>query len=135
MRTQTLLLTFLLVAGLPASALAQKKPAVLLVLPAPSEWKGHSGTLDVTSVVNGVITATYTSNDAACGQTPVPITGKLTPPRLAFATIMPACKSILAWKGIFTDRALALGIAKTTINPDGTVTSGSFNGDLFSRTK
>ena len=135
MRAKTLLLTLLVLTGLPASALAQKTKAVLLVLPAPSEWKGHNGTLEVTSVANGVIQGTFTSNDAACGQTPAPITGKLSPPKIAFAALLPACKTIIWWRGTFTDRALATGVTKTSIQPDGTVSSGGLNGDLFGRTK
>ena len=135
MRAKTLLLTSLVLAGLPGSALAQKTKAVLLVLPAPSEWKGHNGTLEVTSVSNGVIQGTFTSSDAACGQTPAPIAGKITPPKIAFAVLIPACKTIMAWRGTFTDRALATGVTKTAIQPDGTVSSGGLNGDLFSRTK
>jgi len=133
--TNTLLLTLLLAAGLSASALAQKTKAVLLVLPAPSEWKGHNGTLEITSVTNGVMQGTFTSNNAACGQTPAPIAGKLSPPKLTFAVMLPACKTIMAWRGTFTDRAIATGVTTTQIQPDGTVSSGGLNGDLFSRTK
>jgi hypothetical protein len=135
MRAKTLLLTLLVLAGLPAAALAQKKAAVLLVLPAPSEWKGHNGTLEVTSVSNGVIQGAFTSNDTACGQTPAAITGKITPPKIAFAALLPNCKTIMAWRGTFSDRALGTGLSKTSIQPDGTVSSGGLNGDLFVRTK
>ena len=135
MRAKTLLLTLILATGLSASALAQKKSAVLLVLPAPSEWKGHNGTLEVASVSNGVIQGTFTSNDTACGQSPAAITGKISPPKIAFAALLPACKTIMAWRGTFSDRALGMGLTKTSIQPDGTVSSSGLNGDLFSRTK
>jgi hypothetical protein len=135
MRAKMLLLTLLVLTGLPASALAQKTKAVLLVLPAPSEWKSQSGTLEVTSVSNGVMQGTFTSNNAACGQTPAAITGKLSPPKLTFAVMLPACKTIMAWRGSFTDRAIATGVTTTSIQPDGTVSSGGLNGNLFSRTK
>ena len=59
MRAKTLLLTLLVLAGLPGSALAQKTKATLLVLAAPSEWKSQSGTLEVTSVQNGVVITRY----------------------------------------------------------------------------
>jgi hypothetical protein len=135
MRAKTLLLTLLVLAGVPGSALAQKTKAVLLVLPAPSEWKSQSGTLEVTSVQNGVMQGTFTSNNAACGQTPAAITGKLSPPKLTFAALLPACKTIIWWRGMFTDRALATGVTTTAIQVDGTVSSGGLNGNLFSRTK
>jgi hypothetical protein len=136
MRTKTLLLTFLFLAGLPVSALAQKTKAVLLVLPAPSEWKGHNGVLDVTAVSNGVIQGTFTSNDTQCGQTAVPVVGKLAASqKIAFAAMLPACKTIMAWRGTFSDRAIGTGLNKTSIAPDGTVVSSGLNGDLFSRTK
>ena len=135
MRAKTLLLTLLVLAGLPGSALAQKTKAVLLVLPAPSEWKGHNGTLEIASVSNGVIQGTFTSNDTACSQTPAPITGKISPPKIAFAALLPGCKTIMAWRGTFSDRALGTGVSKTSILPDGTVSSGGLNGNLFGRTK
>jgi hypothetical protein len=135
MRAKTLLLTLILAAGLPTSALAQKKPAVLLVLPAPSTWKSQSGILEITSASNGVIQGTFTSNDAACGQTSSPVIGKILPPKIAFAAMLPACKTIMAWRGTFSDRAIGTGLTKTSIQPDGTVSSGGLNGDLFGRTK
>jgi hypothetical protein len=134
MRTKTLLLTCVLVAGLPVTALAQSRP-VLLTLPAPSEWKSQDGILQVTSVSSGVIQGTFTSSDAACGQTPAAIAGKTTPPKIAFAAMFPDCKTIMSWRGTFTDRAIATGITKTTIQPDGTVPSHLIGGNLFGRTK
>lgn len=120
MRTKALLLTFFCVlAGLPAPAMAQNTKAVLLVLPAPSEWKGKNGVLEVTAVSSGVIQGTFTSNDAACGQTPAAITGKLAASqKIAFAAMLPACKTIMAWRGTFSDRAIATGLNKTSIAPE-----------------
>src|SRR5262249_22558124 len=136
MRAKTLLLACLVAAGLPASALAQKTKAVLLVLPAPSEWKGKNGILNVASVSNGVMQGTFTSNDAACGTTAVPIIGKLNvSQRLAFAATFPSCNTIMAWRGTFTDRVLGTGINKTFIKPDGLVATDGLNGDVFVRTK
>ena len=135
MRAKSLLLAFLVLAGVPASALAQSK-AVLLVLPAPSTWKGKNGVLEVASVANGVIQGTFTNDNAACGKTPAPIVGKLGASQtMAFGATFSSCNTIMAWRGTFTDRALATGVNKTFIKPDGTVAVDGLNGDLFSRTK
>jgi hypothetical protein len=133
MRARTLLLACLLFGGVPASALAQSR-AVLLVLPAPSSWKSQSGTLDVTSVSNGVIQGTFTSSATSCGQIPSPVTGKVVSQKITFAAIFPACKMIMAWRGKVAAPAMATGLTTTSIQPDGTVSSAT-NGNLFVRTK
>jgi hypothetical protein len=133
MRAKTLFLGCLLFGGLPASALAQSR-AVLLVLPAPSSWQSQSGTLEVTSVSNGVIQGTFTSNAIPCGQIPSPITGRIASQKMTFAAIFPSCKTIMAWRGKVSDRVIATGLITTWIQPDGTVSSAP-SGNLFARTK
>jgi hypothetical protein len=98
-------------------------------------WKSPSGTLEVFSVSNGVIQGTFTSSAAACGQTPAPITGRVVSQKITFAAMFPSCNTIMGWRGAVGDRAIATGVSKTSIQPDGTVLAASPNGDLFARTK
>ncbi len=132
MRAKALLLACLVLGGLPASALSQTRP-VRIVLPVPSVWVAQpSGRLAIHSVTNGILTGIFASNNPACGT--APIIGKITPPsKITFAVNFPACNTIMAWRGQYSDIAIATGLSTTTIQPDGTVVSGLVGGNLFSK--
>jgi hypothetical protein len=133
MRAKTLLLACLLFGGLPASALSQSRP-VRITLPVPSVWVSQSGRLAIHSVTNGVLSGIFASNNPACGT--APIVGKITPPsKITFAVNFPGCNTIMAWRGQYSDIAIATGLYSTAIQPDGTLMTGTVGGNLFSHTR
>ena len=127
MRAKALVLACLLLGGLPASTLAQTRP-VRIVLPVPSVWVSQSGRLAIHSVTNGVLTGIFASNNPACGV--APIIGKITPPsKIAFAVNFPACNTMMAWRGIYSDTTIGTRLDQAVIQPDGTMVSG-FGGGI-----
>ena len=132
MRAKPLLLACLLIGGLPASALSQSRPA-RIVLPVPSVWVSQaSGRLAIHSVTNGTLTGIFASNNPACGV--APIIGKITPPsKITFAVNFPACNTIMAWRGQYSDVAIGTGLTSYAIQPDGTLFGGVIGGNLFSK--
>jgi len=134
MRVKTLLLAFLLAAGLPASALSQSRP-VSIVLPVPSTWVSQSsGTLVVLHVANdGVIQGAFSST--ACGPMATRVIGKVVSQTITFATTLASCNRIMAWRGKVSEKAIATGVTTISVRADGTVLSTGPNGDLFARTR